>query len=76
MANAAQQGLGDAPRVVSLPLMIGLVALPIVFGWLLLRRGYASSLRRIVCLYALTMPLSGLLVFLSLLIAAALRRGG
>lgn len=46
-------GAEDAGRVVSLPLMIGLVTLPWLFGWLLLRRGYSSSLRRIVLICAL-----------------------
>jgi hypothetical protein len=32
--------------------MIGLVALPALFCWMLLLPGYASSLRRIVFIYA------------------------
>ena len=37
--------------------MIGLVALPIVFVWFLLRPGYSRSLRHAAFAYALALPL-------------------
>jgi hypothetical protein len=64
-------GQGDATRVVSTPLMFGLVAAPLVFGWLLLRRGYAPSLRRIVCVDALLSPVLALFVAAVSLVARA-----
>ena len=58
-------------RLVSLPLMVGLLTLPTVCGWLLLRRGYANSLRLVVLVYALAVPLLGLLALgLSLIVRA------
>jgi hypothetical protein len=44
--------------------MAGLVAAPWLFGWVLLRRGYQSSLRRAVLAYVLAMPLLTLLTHL------------
>jgi len=41
------------PRLVGPLLMLGLLTLPALFGWLLLRHGYPSSLRRAVLAYAL-----------------------
>ncbi|MDH7975618.1 hypothetical protein QH494_25825 [Sphingomonas sp. AR_OL41] len=55
-------GQGSATRLVTLPLMFDLVAAPLLFGWLLLRRGYAPSLRRIFCVYALLSPAIALFV--------------
>ncbi|MBA4048827.1 MAG: hypothetical protein C0476_09840 [Sphingomonas sp.] len=43
-------------RLVNEPLMVGLMAMPMLFVWLLFRRGYAPSLRWIVIIYAF-MPL-------------------
>lgn len=40
------------PKPVNGWLMIGLVTLPSVFFWLLLRRGYSNSLRTVVFIYA------------------------
>jgi hypothetical protein len=64
-------GQGSATRLVTLPLMFGLVAAPLIFGWLLLRRGYAPSLRRIVCVYALLSPVLALFVAAVSLVARA-----
>jgi hypothetical protein len=49
------------PRYPSLPLMIGLIVLPIVFFWFLLRRGYASSTRNAAFAYTFTFPVLTLL---------------
>ena len=45
MAKGGTARDDPAPRLVSLLLMVGLVSMPLLFGCLLLRRGYASSLR-------------------------------
>ncbi|GKS03153.1 hypothetical protein [Sphingomonas aquatilis] len=51
----------EASRPISPPLMLGLIVLPVVFFWFLLRPGYARSTRRIVVIYALTFPVLGLI---------------
>ena len=43
-------------RPIGILLMLGLVVAPLVFGWLLLRPGYANSTRGIVLVYALLGP--------------------
>jgi hypothetical protein len=43
----------DGQRRIGVPLMIGLIAMPLVFGWLLLRPGYANSTRIMVLVYAM-----------------------
>ncbi|KIU27672.1 hypothetical protein SR41_10120 [Sphingomonas melonis] len=45
------------PRLIGGPLMLGLIALPLVFGWLLLRGGYATSTSIVVAIYAMVGPL-------------------
>jgi hypothetical protein len=48
-------GLDQRPpksRRISGPLMLGLLTMPLVFGWFLARRGYANSTRIIVAVYA------------------------
>lgn len=47
-------------RVVGGPLMLGLIAAPLVFVWFLLRPGYSSSLRKIAFAYAFFAPLVAL----------------
>ena len=44
------------PRPISGVLMIGLVTVPLLFGWLLARRGYSNSTRAVVAVYALVAP--------------------
>ncbi|MGJ3647365.1 hypothetical protein ACLB0R_02680 [Sphingomonas sp. GlSt437] len=62
------------PRYVSGPLMVGLVSLPAVFVWLLFRRGYSRSLRRIVLIYAFGPSLIALILIIALaLLSSALR---
>jgi len=51
----------EAPRPISPPLMLGLIVLPAVFFWFLLRPGYARSTRQIVAIYALAFPVLGLI---------------
>ncbi len=43
-------------RPIGVLLMIGLLTVPLVFGWLLLRPGYANSTRILVLVYALLGP--------------------
>lgn len=50
------------PRHVSAPLMVGLIALPILFVWLLLRPGYSRSLRQAAFTYAFALPVLALLI--------------
>jgi hypothetical protein len=49
------------PRHVSLPLMIGLVGMPLIFVWFLLRPGYSRSLRQAAFTYAFALPTLSLL---------------
>lgn len=44
---------GEAGRKIGIPLIAGIYMAPTVFGWLLLRRGYANSTRMAVFIYAL-----------------------
>jgi uncharacterized ion transporter superfamily protein YfcC len=39
------------PRRLSLPLLLGILVLPVVFAWFLLREGYSSPLRAGAFLY-------------------------
>lgn len=48
-------------RHISGPLMLGLLTLPLLFGWFLARRGYANSTRVIVAVYALLAPVIAIL---------------
>jgi hypothetical protein len=41
-----------APRRISMPLMVGLIAAPAIFIWFMLRRGYARSTRTAAFTYA------------------------
>ena len=41
-----------AYRKIGFPLIIGLYVLPALFGWFLLRRGYANSTRTAAFIYA------------------------
>ena len=43
-------------RPIGVLLMIGLLTVPLVFGWFLLRPGYANSTRIVVLVYALLGP--------------------
>lgn len=44
------------PRPIGGLLMIGLLTVPLLFGWLLARRGYSNNTRAIVAIYALVAP--------------------
>lgn len=57
------------PRHVSVPLMIGLVALPFIFAWFLLRPCYSRSLRQAAFAYAFALPILGLLIEAGVLVA-------
>jgi hypothetical protein len=35
----------DQPRGLSGPLLLGILALPVIFSWFTLRRGYSNTLR-------------------------------
>ncbi|MDP5277853.1 hypothetical protein Q9Q95_02855 [Sphingomonas sp. DG1-23] len=59
---------GADARAVNGALMTGLVALPAVFVWFLLRPGYANSLRKVVFLYAFG---PAAIVFVTTMIEAA-----
>ncbi len=48
-------------RRISGPLMLGLLAMPLVFGWFLARSGYKNSTRTIVSVYALLAPVAAIL---------------
>ena len=50
------------PRHISAPLMIGLVALPIVFVWFLFGRGYARSTRTAALVCTFTLPVLSLII--------------
>jgi hypothetical protein len=52
---------GVEPRFISAPLMLGLIALPIIFVWFLLRRGYSRSTRNAAFAYAFAFPALSLL---------------
>lgn len=58
-----QEGTQEEPRYVGGLLMTGLIALPIVFVWFLLRPGYSRSLRTITFTYALAFPALSLLAY-------------
>ncbi|HEX8625324.1 MAG TPA: hypothetical protein VF782_09615 [Allosphingosinicella sp.] len=58
----------DEPRRLTAPLLIAILALPVVFVWLLLRPGYSRDLRTGAFLYALMFP--------ALQLAALLLAGG
>jgi hypothetical protein len=62
--------MADEPRPIGGPLMIGLVALPFIFGWLLLRPGYSRSLRRAVLAYTLAVPV--LTIVIEVIVASGL----
>jgi hypothetical protein len=59
------------PRRVSLPLMIGMMSVPMLFCWFLLRRGYARSTRNAGLLLAFAWP-----VFTYLVMALVYLGGG
>jgi hypothetical protein len=46
----------DEPRRLSAPLLLAILALPLLFVWLLLRPGYSRELRIGALLYALLFP--------------------
>jgi hypothetical protein len=50
------QASADQPRRLSAPLLLAILALPLLFVWLLLRLGYSSDLRTGAFLYALLFP--------------------
>jgi hypothetical protein len=56
--------MDDEPRAISGPLMLGLIALPVVFIWFLFRPGYARSTRIAAAAYAVTFPLLGIAALL------------
>ncbi len=47
----------DEPRRISGPLMLGLIALPIVLVWFLFRKGYSRSTRNAALAYAFAFPI-------------------
>ena len=62
------------PRRVRAPLMLGLIAVPIVFVWFLFLPGFAWSLRRVALVYAfLPVLLAAMFVILTAL-AMAMRQ--
>jgi hypothetical protein len=52
----ATRSFPGEPRWLSAPLLLGILALPVVFVWLLLRPGYSRDLRLGAFLYALLFP--------------------
>lgn len=60
----AGQASVNEPRRLSAPLLLAILALPIVFVWLLLRPGYSRHLRTGAFLYALLFPALQLAVLL------------
>jgi hypothetical protein len=46
----------DEPRRLSAPLLFAILALPVLFVWLLLRHGYSRDLRTGAFLYAFLFP--------------------
>ena len=55
--SQADNHRGPSPsRPISGPLMLGLLTVPLLFGWFLARRGYANSTRTTVAVYALLAP--------------------
>ena len=46
----------NEPRRLTAPVLTAILALPVVFVWLLLRPGYSRDLRTGAFLYALTFP--------------------
>ncbi len=54
----------DDPRHIGGPLMLGLIALPIVFVWFLFGQGYARSTRNAALLYAFAFPVLAVLASL------------
>ena len=45
-------GSGSEPRRLSAPLIIGIILLPLVFGWFVLREGYGSRARAVTVTWA------------------------
>jgi len=60
MASALEEA--DKERHVSPLLATAIFALPIVFYWFLLRRGYANSTRRVALAWTLVNMLPGIIV--------------
>ena len=52
----ADDETGNEPRRLSAPLLLAILALPLLFVWLLLRPGYSRDLRIGAFLYALLFP--------------------
>jgi hypothetical protein len=52
----AEDEPGNGPRRLSAPLLLAILALPLVFVWLLLRPGYSRDLRIGAFLYASLFP--------------------
>ncbi|MEN3951424.1 hypothetical protein [Iodidimonas sp. SYSU 1G8] len=57
-------GATEEPRYISFVLMAGLIALPLIFVWLLLRRGYGRSTRIAAFSYAFMGPLLNLVAWM------------
>ncbi|WP_193754598.1 hypothetical protein [Sphingomonas sanguinis] len=53
MSNVHDHQSPSEVRRISGPLMLGLLTMPLLFGWFLARRGYANSTREVVAVYAL-----------------------
>lgn len=49
------------PRRLSAPLLLGMLAMPVIFVWFFLRRGYSRTLRRAAFTYAATLLAIGLI---------------
>ena len=59
-------------RRVGLLLLLALWALPLLFCWILFRKGYAPSTRKAVFIYIIGMPVFDLLVLIAHLFAMPL----
>jgi hypothetical protein len=59
--DVAANMTGAEPRHVGGFLMLGLIAVPIVFVWFLLRPGYARSLRLAAFSYTFALPVLALI---------------
>jgi hypothetical protein len=62
--------MAGEPRHLSGPLMLGIVALPIVFVWFLLRPGYSRSLRQAAFTYTVALPVLALVIYGAELLAS------
>jgi len=61
----------DEPRRIGPLLMTGLVSLPILFVWMLLRSGYARSTRNAPLFYTFTFPALSVATMIGVWLAAS-----